>query len=162
MMKCILALVLMGIVPLSMSGQQAAAQTKDTAGYWHGHPGELYTAAFSEKGSTCYPPSMLCPAPLEVQFQGGIDWTASSITTTPDFAVKSTKTSPHILGSAWLPVKSFKIDKAALVVVTGNGETLRLHDFDIHFFGKFDRVTNKPVNSLPRSGTKLRPVNKQS
>ena len=142
MMKCIVALVVMGIVPLSLSCQRAAAQTKDTAGYWHGHPGEPYTAAFSEKGSACFPPSMFCPAALVVQFQGGIDWTASSITTSPDFAVKSTKTSHH--AGAWLPVKSFKIDKATLLVVTGNGETLRLYDFDIHFFGKFDRITPKP------------------
>jgi hypothetical protein len=45
---------------------------------------------------------------------------------------------------AWLPVRSFKIDKATLVVVTGNGETFRLQDFGIHFFGRFDRVTNEP------------------
>lgn len=26
-------------------------QSRDTAAYWHGHPGKLFTAAFSEKGS---------------------------------------------------------------------------------------------------------------
>lgn len=107
----------------------------ETEAYWHGHPGKLYTAAFSEKGSE--------DATVVVQFQGGINWTKNSITTDSDFAVKATKTSTA--GVAWLPVKSFKVDKEALVVVTGDGETIRLHDFDIHFAGKVDRNTERPA-----------------
>lgn len=105
-------------------------QSRDTAAYWHGHPGKLYTAAFSEKGSE--------NATVVVQFQGDIEWTALAITTSSDFAVTATKTSTAAV--TWLPVKSFKIDKNALIVVTGTGETLRLHDFDIHFSGKVDRA----------------------
>lgn len=104
--------------------------SRDTAAYWHGHPGKLYTAAFSEKGSE--------KATVVVQFQGDIEWTALAITTSSDFAVKATRTSTAAV--TWLPVKSFKIDKNALIVVTGAGKTLRLHDFDIHFTGKVDRA----------------------
>lgn len=73
-----------------------------------------------------------------VQFQGDIEWTALAITTSSDFAVKGTKTSTAAV--AWLPVMSFKIDKNVLIVVTGDRETLRLHDFDVHFTGKVDRA----------------------
>jgi hypothetical protein len=76
--------------------------------------------------------------PVVVQFQGDIEWTALAITTSSDFAVKGTKTSTAAV--AWLPVMSFKIDKNVLIVVTGDRETLRLHDFDVHFTGKVDRA----------------------
>lgn len=114
---------------VSFDASGKLVQNNETEAYWHGHPSKLHTAAFSEKGTE--------NATLVVQFQGGINWTKSKITTSPDFAVKATKTSAAAV--AWLPVKSFKIDKNALVVVTGAGETWRLHDFDIHFSGKVDR-----------------------
>jgi hypothetical protein len=84
-------------------------KNNDTAAYWHGHPGKFYTAAFSEKGTE--------NAKLLVQFQGDIEWTAKAITTGSNFAVKATKTSTA--AQVWLPVKSFKSDGPALVVVTG-------------------------------------------
>jgi|ERR1035438_8030375 hypothetical protein len=105
-------------------------QSREAVAYWHGHPGKLYTAAFSEKGSE--------KVTILVQFEGSIDWTAAAIITSADFAVKSTKTSAAAV--AWLPIKSFKIDKNALIVVAGDGATLRLHDFDTHFTGKVDRT----------------------
>ncbi|MGC9947921.1 MAG: hypothetical protein ABSF64_16265 [Bryobacteraceae bacterium] len=115
---------------ISFDANGKLVKSRETVSYWHGHPGKLYTAAFSEKGSE--------KATISVQFQGGIDWTAHAITTGSDFAVKGTKTSSA--AATWLPVKSSKIDKNALIVVTGDGETLRLHDFDIHFTGQVDRV----------------------
>lgn len=51
-----------------------------------------------------------------------------------------TKTSTAAV--AWLPVKSFKIEGSGITVVTGDGVTLRLHDFDIHFTGQVDRAVN--------------------
>jgi hypothetical protein len=119
---------------VSFDANGKMVKNNETAAYWHGHPGKFYTAAFSEKGTE--------DAKLLVQFQGDIDWTARAITTGSNFAVKATKTSTA--AQVWVPVKSFKIDGPALVIVTGDGATLRLHDFDIHFSGKFDRVTNKP------------------
>lgn len=62
MMKCIVALIVMGIVPLSMSCQQAEAQTKGTPGYWHGHPGEPYSG-FLRKGFHLLPPFDVVPRP---------------------------------------------------------------------------------------------------
>jgi hypothetical protein len=115
---------------MSFDANGKLVQNNETEAYWHGHPGKLYTAAFSEKGSE--------KATVAVQFQGGINWTTNSITTNSDFAVTATKSSTAAV--AWLPVKSFMIDKGALVVVTGDGETIRLHDFDIHFTGKVDRA----------------------
>jgi len=78
-------------------------QSRDTAAYWHGHPGKLYTAAFSEKGSE--------KATVVVQFQGDIEWTALAITTSSDFAVKATKTST----AAATGTPDFPLKVAALV-----------------------------------------------
>jgi hypothetical protein len=117
---------------VSFDANGKMVKNNETAAYWHGHPGKFYTAAFSEKGTE--------NAKLLVQFQGDIEWTARAITVGSDFAVKATKTSTAAV--AWLPVKSFKVDGPALIVVTGDGATLRLYDFDIHFTGKADHVAS--------------------
>ncbi len=102
------------------------------SGFWKGLPSELYTVGFSRQGSIA--------KIVLVQFQGTIHWNQRGeiTSTSPDFAPKNTKTSKT--GDKWAPVKSFKIEKNAIIIVTSNAEKLRLYDFEPTFVGKVDPI----------------------
>ena len=112
-------------------------KTVETQSFWRGHPGQTYTASFTEANGG--------KATLQVQFVGTLYWTPSQVTMSPDFNVKSvsagvTEKNPKTPAPdpVWVPVKSFKAVGTGLVVVKEDGTTVRLHDFDKQFTGKFE------------------------
>jgi len=98
-------------------------------------PGKLYTVEFSATDSSA--------TTVVVQFQGEIDWKmiGGTIThTSSDFAAKNAKTGKS--GDKWVPVKSFSVGKNSIAIILENGENFRLHDFDMNFKGRVERIVD--------------------
>jgi len=122
---------------ISFDATGKLTKTVETQSYWRGHPGQTYTAAFSDPGGG--------KSTLQVQFTGTLYWTPTQVTMSPDFNVKSLSagvTEKNLKTPApdpvWVPVKSFKAVGTALVVVKEDESAVRLYDFDKQFTGKFE------------------------
>ena len=122
---------------ISFDATGKMTKTVESQTYWRGHPGQTYTASFTEAGGD--------KATLQVQFVGTLYWTPSRVTMSPDFNVKSlsagvTEKNPKTPAPdpVWVPVKSFKAVGTGLVVEKEDGTAVRLHDFDKQFTGKFE------------------------